>query len=160
MSGGDVQNPFPRPLAWLASRKWGRALAVGIYTPLDKLAYRITGGRRGLSPPSSVLLLTTTGRKTGEPRQVPVLYLRDGERFWVVASGYGKPRHPAWSANLLAQPDAIVHVRGRRVEVTARLASDDEREALWPRLLELYPTWETYATWTDRSFRLFCLEPR
>lgn len=160
MSDGDVQKRFPRPLAWLAGRKWGRNLAVAVFTPLDNLVYRLTRGRRGLSPPDSVLLLTTTGRKTGQPRQVPVLYLRDGDRYWVMASGYGKPRHPAWSANLLAHPDAVVHVRGRPVEVSARLASDDEKKALWPRLLELYPTWETYATWTDRSFRLFCLEPR
>lgn len=160
MSDGDVQNRFPRPLAWLAGRKWGRNLAVAIFTPLDKLVYRLTRGRRGLSPSQSVLLLTTTGRKTGEPRRVPVLYLRDGERFWVVASGYGKPRHPAWSSNLLANPDAVVHVRGRAVDVRARLASDEEGAALWPRLLKLYPTWETYATWTDRSFRIFCLERR
>lgn len=157
---GDVQKGFPRPLAWLAGRKWGRSLAVGIFTPLDKLVYRVTKGRRGLSPPDSVLLLTTTGRRTGEPRQVPVLYLRDGDGFWVVASGYGKPRHPAWSANLLANPDAVVHVHGRPVEVRARLGSDEEREALWPRLLKLYPTWETYAKWTDRTFRLFRLDPR
>lgn len=160
MSDRDAQKGFPRPMAWLASRKWGRSLAVGIFTPLDKLVYRITRGRRGLSPPGSVLLLTTTGRKTGEPRQVPVLYLRDGDRYWVMGSSYGRPQHPAWSSNLLANPDAVVHVRGRRIEVTARVGSEDEKKALWPRLLELYPAWETYATWTDRSFRLFCLEPR
>ena len=159
MSDRD-QKAFPRPLAWLARRKWGRELAVRVFTPLDKLVYRITRGRRGLSPPESVLLLTTTGRKTGQPRQVPILYLRDGDRYWVVGSSYGRPSHPAWSSNLLAHPDAFVHVRGRRVDVTARLASDDERATLWPRLLKLYPTWETYATWTDRDFRLFRLEPR
>ena len=160
MSDPGLQKGFPRPLAWLAARKWGRSLAAGVFTPLDKLVYRITRGRRGLSPPDSVLLLTTTGRKTGEPRQVPVLYLRDGDRYWVMGSSYGRPRHPAWSSNLLANPDAVVQVRGRRVEVRARVGSDEERAALWPRLLELYPTWETYATWTDRGFRLFCLEPR
>jgi deazaflavin-dependent oxidoreductase (nitroreductase family) len=154
------QKHFPRPLAWLASRRWGRSLAAGIFTPLDKAVYRLTRGRRGLSPPGSVLLLTTIGRKSGEPRQVPVLYLRDGESFWVMGSSYGRPRHPAWSANLLASPDATVQIGKRRVDVRARLASDDERRALWPRLLELYPAWEQYAEWTDRSFRLFCLEPR
>jgi deazaflavin-dependent oxidoreductase (nitroreductase family) len=160
MSDRDVQKGFPRPLAWLAARKWGRGLAVGVFTPLDKLVYRVTRGRRGLSPPDSVLLLTTTGRKSGQPRQVPVLDLRDGDRYWVMGSSYGRPHHPAWSSNLLAEPTASVHVHGRRVEVRARLATDDERQELWPRLLKLYPTWETYATWTDRDFRLFCLEPR
>lgn len=156
----DERQQFPKPMAWLASKKWGRNLTIALYTPLDKLVYRITRGRRGLSPPGSVLLLTTTGRKTGEPRQVPVLYLRDGDRYWVMGSSYGRPRHPAWSANLLAHPDAAVQIGRRRHEVRARLASDEERQALWPRLLELYPAWEAYATWTDRSFRLFCLEPR
>lgn len=160
MDGPSGPQRFPRPLAWLASKRWGRALAVRVYTPLDKLVYRATRGRRGLSPPGSVLLLTTTGRKSGQPRQVPVLYLRDGQDLWVMGSSYGRPRHPAWSSNLLADPDAVVRIRGRERRVRARLASDEERRALWPRLLELYPAWEAYATWTDRSFRVFCLEPR
>lgn len=155
-----TEQKFPGPLAWLASRKWGRNLARGLYTPLDKLVYKATRGRRGLSPPGSVLLLTTTGRKTGQPRRVPVLYLKDGPNVWVVASNYGGERHPAWSANLLAHPEATVTVRGADRSVRARLASDDEKKALWPRLLKLYPAWEAYASWTDRDFRLFCLEPR
>ena len=159
MSGAE-QKGFPRPLAWLASKRWGRNLAIAIFTPLDKVAYRVTRGRRGLSPPESVLLLTTIGRKTGEPRQTPVLYLRDDAGLWVMGSSYGRPGHPAWSSNLLAHPDATVQIGRRRQEVRARLASEDEKEALWPRLLKLYPAWEAYATWTDRSFRLFCLEPR
>jgi deazaflavin-dependent oxidoreductase (nitroreductase family) len=160
MTDRGAQKGFPRPMAWLASRKWGRTLARSLYTPADKLVYKITRGRRGLSPGSSVLLLTTTGRKTGQPRQVPVLYLEDGPNLWVVASNYGVERHPAWSANLLAHPDASVNVRGRDRPVRARLGSEEEMKALWPRLLELYPAWEAYASWTDRSFRLFCLEPR
>ena len=155
-----TQKGFPRVATWLASRRWGRNLSAWIYTPADKLLYRLTRGRRGLSPPAAVLLLTTTGRKTGQPRRVPVLYLRDGSRLWVVASNYGQERHPAWSANLLADPEATVSIRGEEREVRARLATDDEKKALWPRLLKLYPAWKEYATWTDRSFRVFCLEPR
>lgn len=160
VDGDREQRGFPRPLAWMASRRWGRSLARRIYTPVDKLVYRLTGGRRGLSPAQSVLLLTTTGRKTGQPRRVPVLYLRDGADLWVVASNYGQERHPAWSANLLSHPEATVTLGGEDRAVRARLASEDEKRALWPRLLKLYPAWEAYATWTDRSFRLFCLEPR
>ncbi|MDQ3953585.1 MAG: nitroreductase family deazaflavin-dependent oxidoreductase [Actinomycetota bacterium] len=155
-----AQKGFPRPASRFTSTRWGRNLAAWIYTPLDKLAYRITRGRRGLSPPGAVLLLTTTGRKTGEPRRVPVLYLHDEERLWVVASNYGQQRHPAWSANLLANPDATVTIRGEERAVRARLASDDEKRSLWPRLLQLYPAWKAYSSWTDRSFRVFCLEPR
>ena len=157
---GEEQPRFPRAASWFASHKWGRRLSVVFFTPLDRLVYRLTKGRRGLSPPKTVLLLTTTGRKTGQPRQVPVLYLRDGDRMWVMASNYGQPRHPAWSSNLLAHPDAAVQVAGDERPVRARLASPEEKKELWPRLLELYPAWKAYAEWTDRDFRLFCLEPR
>ncbi|HEX2057122.1 MAG TPA: nitroreductase family deazaflavin-dependent oxidoreductase [Actinomycetota bacterium] len=156
----DEQARFPRGASWVASHKWGRWLAAKLYTPADKLVYRLTGGRRGLSPRKSVLLLTTTGRKSGQPRQVPVLYLRDGRNLWVMASNYGQPRHPAWSANLLANPDAVVHVGSEERLVRARLGSPEEKRELWPRLLELYPAWKAYAGWTERDFRLFCLEPR
>jgi deazaflavin-dependent oxidoreductase (nitroreductase family) len=156
----DRQKGFPTAASWLASKPWGKRLAAAVYTPLDKLVYRLTGGRRGLSPPRAVLLLETTGRKTGRPRRVPVLYLRDGRNLWVVASNYGETRHPAWSSNLLANAAATVTI-GREIrDVRARQATDEERRALWPRLLELYPSWDAYATWTDRSFRIFCLEPR
>ena len=147
-------------MAWVASHKWGRTISRTLYTPLDKAVYRLTGGRRGLSPLQAVLYLTTTGRKSGRPRRVPVLFLKDDRCYWVVASNYGQERHPAWSANLLANPNATVQVGPEIVEVTARLATDPERQQLWPRLLRLYPAWRNYATWTDRDFRLFCLEPR
>lgn len=151
---------FPRPLAWVAGRRWGTWLTARFYAPVDRLLYRLTGGRRGLSPRRSVLLLTTTGRRSGEQRQVPVLYLRDGRDLWVMASNYGRPRHPAWSSNLLAHPEARVTVGGEERDVRARLASRDEKSALWPRLLRLYPAWKSYSGWTDRDFRLFCLEPQ
>jgi deazaflavin-dependent oxidoreductase (nitroreductase family) len=156
----EEQARFPRAVSWIASHKWGRWLAAKLYTPADKLVYRLTGGRRGLSPRKSVLLLTTTGRKSGEPRRVPVLYLRDGRNLWVMASNYGRPRHPAWSSNLLANPEAVVHVGAEERRVRARPGTQEEKRSLWPRLLELYPAWEAYAGWTDRDFRLFCLEPR
>ncbi|MDQ3957484.1 MAG: nitroreductase family deazaflavin-dependent oxidoreductase [Actinomycetota bacterium] len=155
----DADVRFPRALAWIARHRWGRWLSTKLYTPADKVVYRLTGGRRGLSPSKTVMLLTTTGRKTGRRRQVPVLYLQDGERLWVMASNYGQERHPGWSANLLANPEATVHVAGEERRVTARPATEEERRTLWPRLMKLYPAWEQYARWTDRSFRLFCLEP-
>lgn len=156
---GQGDNRFPRWLAAIAGRKVGSWSARTIYTPLDKLVYRATKGKRGLSPRDSVLVLTTTGRKTGKPRQVPILYLRDGDRFWVMASNYGQEHHPGWSSNLLANPLAQVTVGEYSTTVRARLATSEEKKAKWPGLLELYPAWRSYATWTDRNFRLFCLEP-
>jgi deazaflavin-dependent oxidoreductase (nitroreductase family) len=154
------EQRFPRAAAWFASHRWGMWISKNVYTPVDKLVYRLTGGRRGLSPARTVLLLTTTGRKSGLPRQVPVLYLQDGANVWVMASNYGQPRHPAWSANLLSDPDATIRVGRSERAVRARLASPEEKKALWPRLVELYPAWEAYKGWADRDFRLFCLEPR
>ena len=90
---GQGNNQFPRWLAAIGGRKAGSWFARTIYTPLDKLLYRTTKGKRGLSPRDSVLLLTTTGRKSGKPRQVPILYLRDDDRFWVMASNYGQEHH-------------------------------------------------------------------
>ena len=142
------------------SRKWGRNFARIVYTPLDKLVYRLTGGRRGLSPRQTVLYLTTVGRKSGRPRRVPVLFLRDGDRYWVMASNYGQQHHPGWSANLLANPNATIQEGDKTCEVTARLGTSAEKQHLWPRLLDLYPAWKQYSEWTDRDFRLFCLEPR
>lgn len=142
------------------SREWGRNFARVFYTPLDKAVYRLTQGRRGLSPRQTVLWLTTTGRKSGLPRRVPVLFLRDGDRYWVMASNYGQQHHPGWSANLLANPNAMVQMGDETAAVTARLATRDEKEQLWPRLLDLYPAWKQYSEWTNRDFRLFCLEPR
>ena len=156
---GEQQNRFPGWMASVAGRKWGRWFAKNLFTPLDKFVYRLTGGRRGLSPVGSVLVLTTKGRKTGQPRQVPILYLRDGRRYWVMASNYGQKNHPAWSSNLLANPDASVTIGDLSERVRARPATDSEKQAKWPDLLGLYPAWRSYASWTDRDFRLFCLEP-
>ncbi len=153
------ENRFPKWLAAIAGHKWGQWFARNVYTPLDKLVYRLTKGRRGLSPVRSVLLLTTTGRKSGQPRQVPILYLRDGDAFWVMASNYGQKHHPAWSANLLANPVAQVTIGKFSARVQARLATEAEKKERWADLLELYPAWSNYATWTDRRFRLFRLEP-
>src|SRR4051812_48841240 len=90
---------------------------------------------------SQTLLLTTTGRKSGEARSTPVLYLQDGDRLVVVASNFGREHHPAWSANLLADPRATVRIRDRERSVVARRQPRRKSMELWPRLLELYPTW-------------------
>lgn len=157
---GNGEQRFPRAASAFAARRWGSWLTKNVYTPVDRLVYRLTGGRRGLSPPKTVLLLTTIGRKSGLPRSVPVLYLKDGAAVWVMASNYGAASHPAWSSNLLANPDATIRIGRVERVVRARLASADEKKALWPRLVRLYPAWEAYAGRSDRDFRLFRLEER
>jgi deazaflavin-dependent oxidoreductase (nitroreductase family) len=131
-----------------------------VFTPLDKLTYRLTGGKRGLSPPAmTAALLTTTGRKSGRKVTTPVLVLPDRGSFIVVGSNYGRGRHPAWTYNLLADGTASVRMRERDQDMVARRLSEDEAQAYWPRLIEMWPGWQTYMKITDREFRMFRLEP-
>jgi deazaflavin-dependent oxidoreductase (nitroreductase family) len=146
---------------WLTRSVPGVLVLRHVFTPLDRAALRLTGGRRGLAPRViPELLLTTTGRRTGRPRSTPVLYLRDGTRYVVVGSNYGRDRHPAWSSNLLAHPRATIQIGLHREALVARRATAQEFERYWPRLLEIWPGWNTYRRMTDREFRMFVLEPR
>ncbi len=151
---------YRRLVAWLAGKPWGSATIRSLYRPLDQAMYRLTGGRRGLGPTRDVLLLTSSGRKSGQPRSNPLMYLEHGGSFWVMGSNFGQERHPAWTQNLLADPEATIQIGRRTDRVVARLASDAERQQLWPRLVEVYPPWNAYMGWTDRAFRLFELKPR
>jgi F420H(2)-dependent quinone reductase len=123
--------------------------------------YRLTRGRLfGSIAGTPVLLLTTTGRKSGQQRTAPVLYMADGERLIVIGSNAGNPRPPAWALNLEANPEAEVQVRGDRRSVRARVAEGDERDDLWRRMNELYGGFEDYRERTTRDIRVFVLEPR
>jgi F420H(2)-dependent quinone reductase len=122
--------------------------------------YRLSGGRiGGRVADAPVLLLTTTGRKSGQSRTVPVVYLDDG-RISVIGSNAGHGRTPAWSLNLQANPDAEVEVGRRRQGVRARVAEGDERAELWRKHVQQYSGFDEYEARTDRDIALFVLEPR
>ena len=128
---------------------------------LNAPLYRVTGGRvGGKLGKAPILLLTTTGRKSGEPRTAPVLYLADGDRFVVINTNAGNTKTPAWSLNLRANPEAEVEVGRKRVKVRARLAEGEERTDLWRRHMEQYSGWEFYESKLDRDIGVFVLEPR
>jgi deazaflavin-dependent oxidoreductase (nitroreductase family) len=122
--------------------------------------YRLTRGRLmnsiGRAP---VLLLTTTGRRSGAQRTAPVLYLADGERLVVIGSNAGNAQAPGWSHNLKARPDAEVEIKGARRRVRARLADGEERTELWSRMNELYGGFDDYRQRTSRDIAVFVLEP-
>lgn len=123
--------------------------------------YRLSGGRiMGKVNRAPVLLLTTTGRKSGQQRTAPVVYLADGEGLVVIGSNAGHSRTPAWSLNLKANPDAEVEVGRERRRVRARVAEGDERADLWRRHNEQYSGFDEYEARTDRDIALFVLEPR
>ncbi len=122
--------------------------------------YRLSGGRiGGHVGDGPVLLITTTGRKSGQPRTAPVLYLEDGERLVVIGSNAGHTNEPAWSLNLKANPDAEVEVGRKRRKVRARVAEGEERADLWRKNVEQFDGFDTYKDRTDRDIAVFVLDP-
>jgi deazaflavin-dependent oxidoreductase (nitroreductase family) len=123
-------------------------------------AYRLTGGklggRLGKLP---VLLLTTTGRKSGQPRTQPLAYTQVGDGFAVIASKGGAAQHPLWYLNLRANPLAEVTVGRETRQVRAREAQDEERDRLWRVLADLYAGYDRYAQKTSRRIPVVVLEP-
>jgi deazaflavin-dependent oxidoreductase (nitroreductase family) len=105
-----------------------------------------------------VLLLTTTGRKTGKKRTKPLLYLMDNDQIVIVASHGGAPTDPAWWRNLKSNPHAEVQIKGTLLQVEAREATAEERERLWPKLVALYPDYEDYQKRTTRTIPVIILQ--
>ncbi|HMJ78717.1 MAG TPA: nitroreductase family deazaflavin-dependent oxidoreductase [Iamia sp.] len=130
--------------------------------PIHVWLYRRSGGRIwGRFPTSKapVLLLTTVGRRSGQPRTVPLIHLEDGDRLVIVASQGGMPTHPAWYHNVVAHPRVTVE-SGRRIrDMDARVADEAERAALWPRLVEMYADYDDYQARTDRRIPVVVLDP-
>jgi deazaflavin-dependent oxidoreductase (nitroreductase family) len=130
--------------------------------------FRRTGGRlgshwrigAGLRNPVPICLLEHTGRKTGQPRTTPLVYLADGERVIVVASQAGRPENPMWFLNVVANPEVTVQIGRARRPMRAHVADVDERAVLWPRLVDLYADYASYQSWTVREIPVVVLEPR
>jgi deazaflavin-dependent oxidoreductase (nitroreductase family) len=124
--------------------------------------YRLTGGRIGHHLPGlpAMLLLDHLGAKSGIRRTTPLLYVDDPPNVVIVASKGGYPKHPAWYHNLRAHPDTEVQIGPERRAVRARVASEEERERLWPMAVETYPGYRDYQRRTDRTIPLVVLEPR
>ncbi len=123
--------------------------------------YRLTRGRvMGKVGRAPVLLLTSIGRRSGQPRTAPVLFLADGGRVVVIGSNAGNVRAPAWSHNLKANPDADIQIRGERRSVHARVAEGEERAELWRKMNDQYAGFEDYDGRTSRDIAVFVLEPR
>ena len=123
-------------------------------------AYRESGGEEGyLWNGAPSLLLTTTGRKTGEARTSPLIFARDGDDYLIVASVGGMPKHPAWYLNLQAEPAARIQVEDEVLDVVARTASDEEKPRLWGIVNEVWPNYDTYQSRTERVIPVVVLTP-
>lgn len=112
----------------------------------------------GGKPHTPTLLLTTTGRKSGKPFTLPLLYGRDGERFVLVGSKGGAPEHPAWYLNLQSKPGATIQVADEYYDVIARTTEGAERQRLWDMMCEVYPPFPSYQKRTDRLIPVIVLD--
>jgi len=121
--------------------------------------YRATDGEEGHEWQGvRTLLLTTTGRRSGEERTTPLIYGEDDGSFVVVASKGGAPDDPAWMKNLREDPEARVQVAADKFDARARAATGEERDRLWAHMAEIWPAYEDYATKTDREIPVVVLE--
>jgi deazaflavin-dependent oxidoreductase (nitroreductase family) len=132
-----------------------------LFGPEHVRVYRETGGDQGYNwRGTTILLLTSTGRSSGEPRTMPLIHRTDGDRWVIVASKGGAPRHPAWYQNLLANPDATIQVKDEEIPVRAHTAQGPERDRLWALMTEVWPAYDDYQQKTDRQIPVVVLERR
>ena len=155
-------NRTVRALTAALMRSPARFVLRPVITPLDRALFHVSGGRWKLSAPMiPSLMLFTTGAKSGVRREVPLMCFPRPDGSWFIAgSNFGMENHPAWSTNLLANPDAEVHYRRELVPVRAVLLDAGEREAVWPELERQWPNYRDYEKTALRDIRIFRLERR
>jgi len=156
-----ADSAIGRAVQRMATTRAFAAAGSKVFPPIDRAISRLTGGRLVLSAslvPS--IVLTTTGAKTGQPRRAPIATLPIDDGFLVVGSNFGKEHHPAWTANLIANPEATVTFKGEDIPVVARLLDADEKAKVWPDLLKVWPAWTNYTERSGRDLRVFRLERR
>ena len=140
---------------------------IKVMSRVNTRIYRISGGRLGrkwrmgaaFRKPIPICLLTTTGRKSGEPRTVPLCFLPDGANIVLVASQGGLPSNPQWYYNVKANPAVQIEIGRQRTDYKARVAPPAERAQLWPKLVDLYADFDSYQSWTDREIPVVICEP-
>jgi len=138
-----VSTRISRFHGWLLRRTGGRL----------RRSWLFAGGQ-------PVISLTTTGRKSGKPRSTAVACFVDGDRLVSAGMNLGKPQHPAWALNLIANPQATIAIAGETVDVIARKAAGEERERLWSRWVELQPSAQAFEDLAGREVPLFVLSRR
>lgn len=153
-----TDGPVGKLVRKMSTSSGFRRIGPKVVPPLDRAVYKLTRGRymvsAGMVP---VMILTTTGQKSGLERQSPLACVPEGDGWYVVGSNFARPSHPAWTGNLIAHPRAKVGFRGRTYEVDAHLLTDEEKAETWPRLTKVWPAYEDYTHITDRNIRVFRL---
>ena len=130
-----------------------------LYGPEHVRAYRDSGGEHGYHwRGTTILLLTTTGRRSGDARTTPLIHRTDGGHWVVVASKGGTPENPAWYENLRADPNATIQVMDEEIPVRASTAEGEERARLWSLMAEVWPGYDDYQAKTEREIPIVVLE--
>ncbi|KAA0022110.1 nitroreductase/quinone reductase family protein [Antrihabitans cavernicola] len=131
-------------------------------TPLDRKLLVKTDGKYTILGPigAPVILLTTKGRKSGEPRTTPLLCVHEGDKIYVVGSNFGQAHHPAWTANLLADSNASVAIGGKAIPVVATPVIGTEQTRVYKEFIDMAGAYEAYKGRTDRDLRVFALTRR
>ena len=148
-----------RFVVWISTNPVATWLIKHVASPLDPWIFKATNGRlTSMGPPAMPMLtLTATGRRSGQPRSVHLVYLQHDGDCLVVASAMGQPRHPGWSYNLEADPEVEVQVRGERFAARARLLTDSEKEEAWSDVRCAIPQMKVYEKRTARNIRVYRL---
>ena len=146
---------------WLSMTAFGTWMTKNASARIDPAIFRITGGRLTSLGPVVIpqLLLTTTGCKSGQKRDVQLVYTDVDGIVHIVASNFGGERHPAWSYNLTAEPKASIQLKNKKMAVTAELLSDEEKESVWEQLVSNIPNYSAYKERTDRNIKVYRLVP-
>jgi deazaflavin-dependent oxidoreductase (nitroreductase family) len=132
-----------------------------LFGPEHVRVYRETGGERGYHwRGTTILLLTTTGRNSGQERTTPLIHRTDDGRWVIVASKGGAPEHPGWYENLEANSEATIQVKDERIPVRASTAEGEERERLWRTMTEVWPAYDEYQQKTSREIPIVILSRR
>ncbi len=157
----DVDGRWGRMVQRVSGSPQFARVAPKVIPPVDRVLHRISGGRvllsRGLIPG---LVLTMTGRKSGQARDTPLMCVPEPEGTWLVlGSNFGRAHHPAWTGNLLAAPTASISYGAKDIPVEAELLEGDARDAAWTRANAVWPTFDRYAERAGREIRVFRLSP-
>ena len=153
-------RPYQRVVEWLGANRLVLPVMSRTQTPVDLVLMRATGGRVSTMAGYPILRLTTTGRRSGKDRTIPLLFVERSKGGWVVNdTSYGRDKRPGWCANLHSDPAAVVEVGGEHHDVVARTATPHESAAYWKKLDEVWPNFIKYRGRMRREPHVWILEP-
>jgi deazaflavin-dependent oxidoreductase (nitroreductase family) len=159
--GVGLDSRLGKAVQKMAGSKTFMKIGPKVVPHVDRFLHKVSGGRfissGGLLPS---MVLTTTGAKTGQQRTTPLATKPDGDGWYVVGSNFGRDSHPAWTANLIKNPEAVVSFKGKTTPVTAHLLTTEEKAEYWPQLVKFWPNYDVYTERSGRDLRVFKLDPR